>query len=76
MGCPSTRPCVCWRVPRLTTPCLSDPDWSEIVAGDWLADMLQGLRSPEGLAAVTPGPALKASLRAYQQAGRALVAPA
>ncbi|MBN9133938.1 MAG: DEAD/DEAH box helicase [Nitrosospira multiformis] len=47
----------------------TDPDWSEIVAGDWLAEMLQGLRSPEGLAAVTPGPALKASLRPYQQAG-------
>lgn len=47
----------------------ADPDWSEIVAGDWLAEMLQGLRSPEGLAAVTPGPALKASLRPYQQAG-------
>lgn len=46
-----------------------DPDWSEIVAGDWLAEMLQGLRSPEGLAAVTIGPALKASLRPYQQAG-------
>ncbi|WP_297455735.1 DEAD/DEAH box helicase [Ferrovum sp.] len=46
-----------------------DPDWSEIVAGDWLAEMLQGLRSPEGLAAVTMGPALKASLRPYQQAG-------
>ncbi|MBK8307622.1 MAG: DEAD/DEAH box helicase [Pseudomonadales bacterium] len=47
----------------------ADPDWSEIVAGDWLAGMLRGLRSPEGLAAVTPGPALKASLRPYQQAG-------
>ena len=47
----------------------ADPDWSEIVAGDWLAEMLQGLRSPEGLAAVTPGPELKASLRPYQQAG-------
>ena len=47
----------------------ADPEWSEIVAGDWLAEMLQGLRSPEGLAAVTPGPALKASLRPYQQTG-------
>jgi non-specific serine/threonine protein kinase len=47
----------------------ADPDWSEIIAGHWLAEMLQGLRSPEGLAAVTPGPALKASLRPYQQAG-------
>jgi non-specific serine/threonine protein kinase len=50
----------------------ADPDWSEIVAGDWLAEMLKGLRSPEGLvagAATSPGPALKASLRPYQQAG-------
>ncbi len=47
----------------------ADPDWSETVAGDWLAGILQGLRSPEGLAAVTPGPALKATLRPYQQAG-------
>lgn len=47
----------------------ADADWAEVVAGDWLAEMLQGLRSPEGLAAVTPGPALKASLRPYQQAG-------
>lgn len=47
----------------------TDPDWSEIFAGDWLAEMLRGLLSPEGLATVTPGPALKASLRPYQQAG-------
>ena len=46
-----------------------DPDWSEVVAGDWLADLLRGLRSPEGLAAVTPGPDLRATLRPYQQAG-------
>jgi non-specific serine/threonine protein kinase len=47
----------------------ADPDWSEIVAGDWLAETLQSLRSPEGLAAVDPGPALQARLRPYQQAG-------
>lgn len=46
-----------------------DPDWAEFVAGDWLAGLLQGLRSPEGLAAVDPGPALRARLRPYQQAG-------
>jgi SNF2 family DNA or RNA helicase len=46
-----------------------DPDWSEFVAGDWLAKVLRGLRSPEGLAAVTPGPELRATLRPYQQAG-------
>lgn len=47
----------------------ADPDWSEVVAGDWLAEVLRGLRSPEGLAAVDPGPALDATLRPYQQAG-------
>jgi non-specific serine/threonine protein kinase len=47
----------------------ADPDWAEVVAGDWLAGMLQDLRSPEGLAAVSPGPALRATLRPYQQAG-------
>lgn len=47
----------------------ADPEWSEVVAGEWLAEMLQGLRSPEGLAAVTPGPALNARLRPYQLAG-------
>ncbi len=29
-----------------------DADWSEVVAGPWLRETLQGLRSPEGLAAV------------------------
>lgn len=47
----------------------ADPEWAEIVAGDWLAEVLQGLRSPEGLAAVSPGPGLKATLRPYQEAG-------
>jgi non-specific serine/threonine protein kinase len=44
-------------------------DWAEIAAGPWLAEILQGLRQPEGLAQVDPGAALKASLRPYQQAG-------
>ena len=47
----------------------TDPAWSEVVAGKWLAETLQALRSPEGLAAVDPGPQLKARLRPYQQAG-------
>ncbi len=47
----------------------ADPLWSEVVAGTWLAELLQGLRSPEGLAAVDPGSELKAELRPYQQAG-------
>ena len=46
-----------------------DADWSELVAGPWLAQTLQGLRQPEGLAQVSPGDDLKASLRPYQHAG-------
>ena len=44
-------------------------DWADIAAGPWLAEILQGLRQPEGLAQVDPGAALKATLRPYQQAG-------
>jgi non-specific serine/threonine protein kinase len=44
-------------------------EWAQVVAGPWLADMLRGLRTPEGLANVDPGPALKGTLRAYQQVG-------
>jgi non-specific serine/threonine protein kinase len=44
-------------------------DWAQVAAGGWLADALQGLRSPEGLARVDPGDALKGTLRPYQQVG-------
>ena len=47
----------------------SDPDWSTVSAGSWLAETLKGLRSPDGLAHIEPGPALQATLRPYQQAG-------
>jgi non-specific serine/threonine protein kinase len=47
----------------------SDPNWSTVSAGPWLAETLKGLRSPEGLARIEPGPALQATLRPYQQAG-------
>ena len=47
----------------------ADADWSQVVAGPWLADTLRGLRAPDGLAQVTPGAELKATLRPYQQAG-------
>jgi len=43
--------------------------WGEVVAGDWLATTLKGLRSPEALAAVTPGAALRGTLRPYQEVG-------
>lgn len=44
-------------------------EWSEVIAGDWLAATLRGLRQPEGLARVDPGTALKTTLRPYQTAG-------
>jgi len=43
--------------------------WSRVIAGDWLAGALAGLRSPEGLGAVDPGSELRATLRPYQRAG-------
>jgi non-specific serine/threonine protein kinase len=46
-----------------------DPDWSTVSAGPWLAETLKDLRSPEGLARIDPGTALRATLRPYQQAG-------
>ena len=45
------------------------PAWAEVHAGDWLAETLRGLRSPEGLSAVEPGADLHATLRPYQQIG-------
>jgi hypothetical protein len=44
-------------------------EWSQVVAGPWLAETLKGLRSPEGLARIDPGAALKATLRPYQHVG-------
>jgi len=46
-----------------------DADWAQLSAGSWLAETLRGMRQPEGLARIDPGPELKASLRPYQQAG-------
>jgi superfamily II DNA or RNA helicase len=43
--------------------------WSETVAGPWLAETLAGLRHPDGLARVDPGPDLLGTLRPYQRAG-------
>ncbi len=42
---------------------------ARIVAGPWLAERLAALRHPDGLAAVDPGPALRAELRPYQEVG-------
>jgi non-specific serine/threonine protein kinase len=46
-----------------------DADWTQLGAGPWLAETLRGMRQPEGLARIDPGPELKANLRPYQQAG-------
>jgi non-specific serine/threonine protein kinase len=46
-----------------------DADWSQVVAGPWLAETLAGLRGPQGLAAMEPGLELLATLRPYQQVG-------
>ncbi|MFM2121558.1 MAG: hypothetical protein RL722_3026 [Pseudomonadota bacterium] len=45
------------------------PDWAQVSAGPWLAETLAGLRSPQGLSAVDPGPDLHATLRPYQAVG-------
>ena len=47
----------------------ADPDWSHLSAGPWLAETLRNLRQPEGMARVSAGAALKATLRPYQDAG-------
>jgi superfamily II DNA or RNA helicase len=47
----------------------ADADWSETVAGPWLAETLAALRRPDGTADDDPGRALQATLRPYQKAG-------
>jgi non-specific serine/threonine protein kinase len=46
-----------------------DSDWAQVISGPWLAETLKGLRSPQGLAQVDPGGALRGTLRPYQQVG-------
>jgi superfamily II DNA or RNA helicase len=46
-----------------------DIDWSQTVAGPWLAQTLAELRRPAGLSRVDPGRLLHGTLRAYQYAG-------
>jgi non-specific serine/threonine protein kinase len=50
-------------------PATGVADWSKVVAGESLAKALAGLRSPEGLTDVDPGPLLHAELRPYQKVG-------
>ncbi|HSV48416.1 MAG TPA: DEAD/DEAH box helicase [Ramlibacter sp.] len=46
-----------------------DADWSQTVAGPWLAETLQALRQPQGAGQVRLGRELQASLRPYQETG-------
>ncbi len=45
------------------------PDWSQVVAGDWLRETLQSLRDPHGVTTIVPGADLQATLRPYQADG-------
>ncbi|HEX2829767.1 MAG TPA: DEAD/DEAH box helicase [Burkholderiales bacterium] len=44
-------------------------EWSTVTAGPWLAQTLDALRGPEGLATARARTALKATLRPYQEVG-------
>ncbi|MFZ4440739.1 MAG: DEAD/DEAH box helicase [Syntrophales bacterium] len=44
-------------------------EWMHADAGEWFRSILAGMRSPEGIAPVDPGPDLKTTLRPYQQTG-------
>ncbi len=50
-------------------PARSDIDWSETVAGTWLAKTLAALRPADGLTHIDPGSSLQGTLRPYQRAG-------
>ena len=66
------RPCVCSPEPSVTAGEDDgdvEADWSQVVAGPWLAETLKGLRGHEGLEPINPGAALNGTLRPYQQIG-------
>lgn len=46
-----------------------ETEWSQVVAGSWLAETLKGLRSQEGLERIEAGGELHGTLRPYQQIG-------
>ncbi|MFK4537981.1 SNF2 family DNA or RNA helicase [Bradyrhizobium ottawaense] len=47
----------------------ADIDWSQTVAGPWLAETLATLRHPDWLMRVDPGQYFQGALRPYQQSG-------
>ena len=48
-----------------------DREWSFVSAGDWLSDVLAGLRDPGTLASEAAPAALRGTLRPYQEVGHA-----
>src|SRR4030095_17029757 len=47
----------------------ADSDWSQTIAGPWLAQTLANLRRPDGLPRGAPVRLLRGTLRSYQNAG-------
>jgi len=47
----------------------ADLNWSRVLAGPWLAEILKQLRSPDEIDKVDPGHELRGTLRPYQQVG-------
>ncbi|MCF6311010.1 MAG: DEAD/DEAH box helicase [Verrucomicrobiales bacterium] len=47
-----------------------DHDWAFVKAGDWLLDILSGMREPDGLVRVRESKQFHGQLRPYQQVGR------
>ena len=47
----------------------ADPEWSQVVAGPWIAETLRRLRSPQEAGTVDPGRDLHGTLRPYQALG-------
>ena len=45
------------------------PEWSEVIAGKWLAGKLDSLRSPQVRTEIESGAGLRAELRPYQKTG-------
>ena len=48
---------------------IARPEWSRVVAGKWLTNKLESLRSPERRAKIKAGAGLRAELRPYQRDG-------
>ena len=68
----SVRRCECWlglALPEIKLPHQPTIDWSQTVAGPWLAETLAACAIPIGSCGPTPVDALQGTLRPYQQSG-------